>query len=220
MGAPTATLRWCFKTDDAHARRGDGFVVEVVGSMEAVPSGSVWTERRGAHEVECEFSLWDKEIPHVHIESGIDCAKNRDEMVLPGTDATLGLAGAVIVWRYILNLDRGCVVSTILFEKLGSFIVQPLILGDDAMRGEEIGATAVRFDVLGSVARAQGLGMDVVAADHDHVVLCATFRRCGEAPGEIGVPEFVKRKQLGIYEFNVRNAWDYWRMGIGDIVLT
>ena len=81
-------------------------MVEVVRSMETVPSGSVGRKGGGAQEVDGEFRLRKKEVPHLSIEHRVDSAESGDEVVLPSKNAAFGSAGTVVVWWNILNGDR------------------------------------------------------------------------------------------------------------------
>ena len=109
-------------------------------------------------------------------------------------------------------------ISAVLFQQFGGFVVQALILRSDAMSGEEISTAAVRFDVFRSVARAESFGMNVVATDHYQNVAGAALSLNGEAPCEISVPEVFRGEEPGIHNFNVRCAGDYGRMSIGYVL--
>jgi hypothetical protein len=113
------------------------------------------------------------------------------------------LRSALLVGRYILDLDGRAMISAVLFQQFGGFV----ILRSDAMSSEEISTAAVRFDVFRGVARAKSFGMNVVAADHYQNVVGAALSLNRETPCEISVPKVIREEELGIHDFNVRYTW-------------
>jgi hypothetical protein len=108
----------------ASARGAEGGTVKVKRTVDLCPSGQFWVNTRSTEEVERKLRLWNKAVPKVEGEFGVDATEASDKMVLERADGSFCGIPSMDARGYKL------IVHVFFLEKIlensGAFVVEAL----------------------------------------------------------------------------------------------
>ena len=120
--------------DDFAPKGAEGRAIEVKSAVELLVCGESGVDSRCSQKIQCHYCLLQQFIPQHEGKVGVSTTKDRNKMILEGSDCSLGRISAVGVSWSQLKIDFLFLHE--IFELSTCLVVQSLQFGAEASLGD------------------------------------------------------------------------------------